>query len=93
MTVATCYIFYSVIIMHFDVQFYFCLFLIVTEIIILISNSWVCPLTDVARKYTDNRSDNFDIYLPLVIAKNNKQIFSIIFLTILIIYLYNVLAI
>jgi hypothetical protein len=93
MTIATFYIFYSVIIMHFDALFYFCLFLIVTEIIILISNSWVCPLTDIARKYTDNRQYNFDIYLPLIIAKNNKQIFSIIFLTILIIYLYNVLAI
>jgi hypothetical protein len=39
-----------------------------------------CPLTDVARRYTDERTDNFDIYLPLWLARYNKAIFGTLFL-------------
>jgi hypothetical protein len=38
-----------------------------------------CPLTDVAARYTDERADNFDIYLPLWLARYNKQIFGPLF--------------
>jgi hypothetical protein len=34
------------------------------EVLVLYVNSWRCPLTAVAARYTDNRRDNFDIYLP-----------------------------
>lgn len=40
---------------------------------------WYCPLTIVARKYSDSTKDNFDIYLPNWLAKHNKTIFTIIF--------------
>jgi hypothetical protein len=33
----------------------------------------------VAARYTDDRRDNFDIYLPLWIARYNKQIFGPLF--------------
>lgn len=46
------------------------------EVMILAANKWKCPLTNVAAKYTDDRSDNFDIYLPLWLARYNKQIFG-----------------
>jgi hypothetical protein len=46
------------------------------EISVLITNGWRCPLTNVAARYTDDRSDNFDIYLPLWLARNNKVIFG-----------------
>jgi hypothetical protein len=39
-----------------------------------------CPLTPLAARYTDDRSDNFDIYLPLWLARYNKQIFGPLFL-------------
>jgi hypothetical protein len=34
------------------------------EVLILIANGWRCPLTAVAARYTDDKRDNFDIYLP-----------------------------
>jgi hypothetical protein len=38
-----------------------------------------CPLTVVARKYSDSPKDNFDIYLPNWLAKYNKVIFTTLF--------------
>jgi hypothetical protein len=38
-----------------------------------------CPLTGVAARYTDDRRDNFDIYLPLWLARYNKLIFGSLF--------------
>jgi hypothetical protein len=49
------------------------------EILVLLANQFRCPLTDVAARYTDDRRDNFDIYLPLWIARYNKQIFGTLF--------------
>jgi len=34
----------------------------------------------VAERYTDDRRDNFDIYLPLWLARYNKEIFGVLFL-------------
>lgn len=50
------------------------------EVLILIINQMRCPLTGVAAKYTNDRSANFDIYLPIWIAQNNKLIFGPLFL-------------
>lgn len=56
------------------------LFLFVfVECIILIFNRMRCPLTDIAARYTDDRTDNFDIYLPLWLARHNKTIFGSLF--------------
>lgn len=49
------------------------------ETSIILANRWRCPLTDVAARYTDERQHNFDIYLPLWLARYNKQIFGTIF--------------
>jgi hypothetical protein len=53
--------------------------IVFVEIAILVANKWRCPLTNVAARYTDDRSDNFDIYLPLWLARNNKLIFGWLF--------------
>ncbi len=53
--------------------------LILGECTALAFNRGRCPLTDVAARYTDDRSDNFDIYLPLWLARNNKRIFGALF--------------
>lgn len=62
----------------------FGLFLVLTgivmvEVLVLALNGMRCPLTGVAARYTDDRRDNFDIYLPLVIARYNKEIFGPLF--------------
>ena len=49
------------------------------EVLVLLVNRWRCPLTDLAARYTDDRRANFDIYLPLWLAANNKRIFGSIF--------------
>jgi hypothetical protein len=46
------------------------------EVLILAVNNRNCPLTPIAARYTENREDNFDIYLPLWIARYNKEIFG-----------------
>jgi hypothetical protein len=52
---------------------------VLVEILILLVNRLRCPLTDVAARYTDDRRDNFDIYLPLWLARHNKHVFGTLF--------------
>ena len=46
------------------------------EVAVLLVNRMTCPLTAVAGRYTTERQDNFDIYLPLWLARHNKQVFG-----------------
>ncbi len=39
-------------------------------------NGGRCPLTDVAARFTSDRTGNFDIYLPNWLAVNNKVILA-----------------
>ena len=55
--------------------------IVLGEIAVLAINHMRCPLTDVAGRYTDDRNDNFDIYLPRWLARNNKQVFGALFVT------------
>lgn len=50
------------------------------EVVVLVANRMRCPLTDVAARYTAEREDNFDIYLPLWLARHNKVIFGGLYL-------------
>lgn len=49
------------------------------EVGVLVMNGWRCPLTSLAARFTDDRHDNFDIYLPQWLAKHNKLIFGVVF--------------
>ena len=53
--------------------------LVLAECLVLAVNGGRCPLTDVAAFYTADRADNFDIYLPLWLARYNKKIFGTLF--------------
>ena len=53
--------------------------IVLVEVLVLALNAWRCPLTSVAARYTDDRRDNFDIYLPAWMARHNKTIFGAIF--------------
>lgn len=49
------------------------------EVGVLAANRWRCPLTDLAARHTIDRQDNFDIFLPLWLARWNKTIFGTLF--------------
>lgn len=53
--------------------------IVLVEVAILVANGFRCPLTAVAARYTSDRRANFDIYLPLWIARYNKEIFGTLF--------------
>jgi hypothetical protein len=53
--------------------------IVTIEVAVLVANRMRCPLTGIAARYTDDRRDNFDIYLPLWLARYNKLIFGALF--------------
>ena len=53
---------------------------LVAEIAVLALNSMRCPLTAVAARYTSDRKANFDIYIPELVARYNKEIFGTLLL-------------
>jgi hypothetical protein len=53
--------------------------IVTVEVLVLVANRFRCPLTDVAARYTSDRRDNFDVYLPLWLARYNKHIFGTLF--------------
>ena len=49
---------------------------VLVEVLVLFLNGRRCPLTAIAARYTDDRRDNFDIYLPEWLARHNQLIFG-----------------
>ncbi|MBU1038983.1 hypothetical protein KKC17_01985 [Patescibacteria group bacterium] len=92
MAVATIYILYAGLTKTFNIWLWISIGLLVMESIVLLINRWTCPLTPVAMKYTTDRQDNFDIYLPLIMAKYNKIIFGTIFAIGLLLVIFNTLT-
>jgi len=70
------YLLYAVIMNKIDKWVWICLGLILLEGLVLTIFKAVCPVTLVARKYSDSQAHNFDIYLPEWLAKYNKSIYS-----------------
>lgn len=66
--------------------------LVFGEGLILLLFKMFCPLTLIARKYSDSQKENFDIFLPNWLAKYNKLIFTTIFVVGLIIVLFRTLT-
>ena len=54
--------------------------IVLLEVVVLIANGWRCPLTSVAARFTDDRRDNFDIYLPAWLARHNKVLFGALYI-------------
>lgn len=54
--------------------------IVFVEVMVLVVNGLRCPLTGVAARYTDDRRDNFDIYLPEWLARHNKTVFGLLYL-------------
>lgn len=83
------YLLYAVIINKIDMWIWICIGLVLLEIATLLLFKWFCPLTVMARKYSDSTKNNFDIYLPEWLAKYNKLIYGIIFTVSILILLYR----
>ena len=58
---------------------YIAIGVIFIEGVTLLIFKWRCPLTIVAQNYTQDREENFDIFLPRLLAKHNKSIFTSLF--------------
>ncbi|MGB3081016.1 MAG: hypothetical protein WBB31_18180, partial [Saprospiraceae bacterium] len=66
--------------------------LIALEGLVLLVFKSICPVTLIARKYSDSTRANFDIYLPNWLAKYNKLIYTIIVGIALVILIIRVIA-
>ena len=52
---------------------------VAVEVFVLVANRMRCPLTAVAARYTDDRAENFDIWLPRWLARRNQAIFGTLY--------------
>jgi len=84
------YLLYAVIMNKIDILVWICVGLVGLEGIVLLLFKMFCPLTIIARKYSDSTKDNFDIFLPNWLAKYNKIIYTSIFSIAIIILLYRI---
>ncbi|WP_340113150.1 hypothetical protein [Maribellus mangrovi] len=73
------YILYSGIIDAVNTCTWIGIGLVVAEGLVLLAFRSFCPLTILARKYSDSNRANFDIFLPHWLAKHNKLIFTLLF--------------
>ena len=74
------YVLYSGISDKINIYTWIGIGLIILEGIVLLVFKMFCPLTILARNYSDSEKDNFDIFLPNWLAKYNKLIFTTIFI-------------
>ena len=85
------YLFYAVVTGKIDKWVWICLSLIALETVILVLFKMMCPLTVMARKYSDSTKDNFDISLPVWLARYNKLIYTVIVAIIIIILFFKLI--
>jgi hypothetical protein len=85
------YLLYAVIIDKIDKWVWMGVGMILVEGVVLLIFGMKCPLTVIARKYSDSSKDNFDIYLPNWLAKYNKLIYTSIFIFIIFLLMYRIL--
>ncbi len=84
MNVAIFYLLYAVIADRIDRWAWIALAVIGLECLVLLIFRMACPLTLVARRYSDSTRANFDIYLPEWLARNNKLIYGVLLAGILV---------
>ncbi|MBK6635403.1 MAG: hypothetical protein IPG38_14825 [Chitinophagaceae bacterium] len=85
------YMLYAVLVNKIDKWLWIGYGLFVLEGLTLLVFKFFCPLTVIARKYSNSNKANFDIYLPHWLAKYNKPVYTTILVIIIIIHIYQVL--
>jgi len=83
------YLLYAVIAGKIDKWVWIGLGLFLFEAIVLLIFKMKCPLTIVARQYSNSEMHNFDIYLPNWLAKHNLKIYISILVIIILILTYR----
>jgi len=85
------YLYYSVIVNRIDKWVWICIGIILLEGLVLLLFNRICPITLIARRYTDSTKDNFDIFLPNWLAKYNKLIYITLFVLVLLMLMYRLI--
>lgn len=85
------YMLYAVIANKIDTWLWICYGPVLLEGLILLLFRFYCPLTLLARKYSDSTKENFDIYLPNWLAKYNKIIYTTIVVCIFVMTLVRII--
>jgi hypothetical protein len=85
------YIFYAAITGHINTWVWVGLGLFVLEGVVLLIYKMTCPLTILARRYSNSQKDNFDIFLPNWLARNTKLIYSSLLALAICLLLYRLL--
>lgn len=83
------YVLYSGISDKVNIYTWIGIALVLGEGLTLLIFKMFCPLTLIARKYSDSEKDNFDIFLPNWLAKHNKLIFTSIFIFAVLLVIYR----
>ncbi len=85
------YMLYAVIVNKIDGWLWVGFGLVLLEGLVLVAFKFFCPLTILARKYSDSTKDNFDIYLPVWLARYNKKIYTGIMVIIAFLTVYRLI--
>ncbi|MEO8769638.1 MAG: hypothetical protein ABI402_06125 [Ferruginibacter sp.] len=85
------YMLYAVVINKIDKWLWIGYIIIFLEITTLLYFKLSCPITIVARRYSISRKPNFDIFLPVWLAKYNRIIYAGILITVIFITVYRLL--
>ncbi len=86
------YMLYAVIQNKIDIWLWLGYGLVFLEAVTLLIFRFVCPLTKIARRYSDSQKDNFDIYLPNWLAKYTKLIYTSIMVVIVALTIYRLVS-
>jgi hypothetical protein len=85
------YLYYAAITNKIDKWVWIGIGLILVEGLVLLIFKSFCPVTVIARKYSDSTKDNFDIFLPNWLARYNKLIYTTLFIIVLVILAFRLL--
>ena len=85
------YLFYAAVTGHIGFWVWIGLGLFALEGIVLLVFKWTCPLTVLARRYSDSQADNFDIFLPNWLARYTNLIYTSLLVIVLVLLAYRLL--
>ena len=86
------YMLYAVLADKIDKWLWIGFGLVILEGLTLLLFKFFCPLTIIARRYSDSTRDNFDIYLPNWLARYTKLIYTSIVGVIILILIYRLMT-
>ena len=86
------YLLYAVVIGSIDRWVWICLGLIAAEGVVLLLFRNIGPVTLIARRFSNSDRANFDICLPEWLARNNKQIYTVLVLIAIVLLIFRLLS-